>query len=161
MLDRYFKRPVLWDALIATALTLLFVLLVCRHVIALSDWVTLNTWVGDLASASITAAGFMLTCLTVLLTFKRSMPGRSEADDPTFNQFFDSALYYMSVSILKWCVYAALLVSTAAYVIRMLNLPHSSCLIEFLVFGRVILLLSLWRCAMVLGLILKLQKPPN
>jgi hypothetical protein len=158
ILDRYFKYPVLWDIAIASSLTLVVDLLLRRRTIVAQELTVVSGWIGDMANAGLTSAGFILTCLTILVTFKSTLARPSTAEDSTFNQFFDSSLYHKTITIMKWCVYSVLLVSCGCYFLRLLVQDSSSLLVKYFAFGAVVLLLSLWRCVLVLGMVLRLQR---
>lgn len=158
ILDRYFKYPLLWDTAIASSSTLVVDLLLRKGLIVRQEFAIVSGWIGDMANAGLTSAGFILTCLTILVTFKSTLTRPSAAEDSTFNQFFDSSLYHRTIIILKWCVYSVLLVSGGCYFLRLLVHDGTSLLIKYFAFGAVVLLLSLWRCVLVLGLVLRLQR---
>lgn len=159
ILDHYFKRPILWDAVIASALTGAAVFLLYTGKIPAQDHESASGLVADMSNAGFTAAGFILTVLTILVTFKSLSPKAPEQESASvFELFFHTSLYHSSVTIIKNCVFAVLFVSAMGYLARLV-IPNSLLpLIAVFVFATSILLLNLWRCTLVLSKILKLQK---
>lgn len=91
MVDRYFERPLFYDYTVALLLCGIFYFLKYKGMISLpTDETSLSTTT-DLSTISLTLAGFVLTLLTVLVTFKtgaRIPNGQNNEDVPLFDLFF-------------------------------------------------------------------------
>src|SRR5690606_20250044 len=97
LLDKYFKRPLLFDYLLGCMLV--GIVEIIRHKFSfrlpISD--KSLSLVSDLSTISLPLAGFILTCLTVIVTSKTTAmkPHTSDNSDVTlFDLFFNTNLYY-------------------------------------------------------------------
>ena len=70
ILDIYFRKPVFWDFLTATIITFILYILYKNSHIALPENQDSYSLAGDLTNITLTLSGFILTILTVLITFK-------------------------------------------------------------------------------------------
>jgi len=68
--DIYFKRPLWWDYSIATGLALVSFLAIEKSYLKLPPEAESISILSDLTNISLTISGFILTLLTVLITFK-------------------------------------------------------------------------------------------
>ena len=116
----------------------------------------------DLANVGLTSAGFILTLLTVLITFKSgSQINKSNysEDNSLFDLFFASNLYFTTVRILKNCIKSLILISVIGYALKLgLQKEFLKYIFFYNVFGLIIIGLTLYRCLLVLTKILKMQK---
>jgi hypothetical protein len=161
ILDKYFKYPVFYDYLISTVLVLILFSINHKYCI-LPETMRSVSITSELSNVGFTSAGFILTILTVLITFKSgstiSKENYSEKDS-LFDLFFASPLYLLTVRILKNAIKSLLLISILGYGLK-------SCLPEytlkslffFNIFGLIVIGLSLWRCLLVLSKIIKMQE---
>ncbi len=153
------KFPIIWDMIIATVVGCLVVVSIRKGFIIDQGQANAANLVSDMSNAGFTSAGFVLTILTILVTFKNAN-GAGEKDDSTtiFQLFFSTGLYHQSVSIIKNCVLVVLFISGAGYAARLLIYHDSTLLLSVFACSSTIILLSLWRCTLVLSKILKLQR---
>lgn len=162
LLDTYFKRPLLFDFIISISLVGILYFGVIKWCIELPKPDRLNTIASDLAAISFTAAGFILTFLTLLISFKSSSKITKEdysEDEPLFNLFFASDLYFITVRILKNCIKSLIITASVGYFLQLI-LPLY--LVEYVffynVFALTIIVLTLFRCLLILNKILQMQE---
>ena len=155
LLDRYYKRPVLYDIL-------LNVLVICgligleRYDVFHFDF---NEKSNDIATIGLTIAGFILTLLTILLTLKSNSILSSEKDElNAFEIFLASDLYSKSVAILKNGVIILIIVS---FVTLGTGTLTNDIYKEFGLYINVVcllfILLTFLRCFIILNLIFDMQ----
>jgi hypothetical protein len=162
MIDRYFKRPILYDYLIACLICGFFFFLYRRHCLDLPKPENSLSTTTDLSTISLTLAGFVLTLLTVLVTFKTGakIPNSSNNEDiPLFDLFFSTKLYYRTTDLLKGCIKSLIFISILGFSLKLLL---NECLAKYLFFanilGLVIIATTLYRSLMILTKIISLQK---
>jgi tellurite resistance protein TehA-like permease len=161
MLDYYFRRPLFWDYLLAMLVTVAAYFGLTANIITQPPKDQILSTASDLLTISLTIAGFVLTLLTILITFKSSSTVSSQTnqeEEPVFNVFFGTSYYFETVKHLKNGIKSLLFVSIAGYFIKLLISTHSQLLIYlFSIFGVVIIGLTLSRCLIILSKIIKLQ----
>jgi hypothetical protein len=160
MLDQYFKRPVVWDFVIGVSLLLLACLFYKFDRISLPCRDELVSSTTDITNICFTSAGFIFTTLTILITFKSGTSITKEnihKSESTFEAFFASELYFETVKHLKNCVKVLIVVAIIGYIAK-LFFSKNLFLLLFCVFGVSIVVLTLWRCLLILTRILSLQK---
>ncbi len=161
-MNTYFKKPVLWDYIISIALCATFFLLNKRCVVHLASKERSLSMASDISNIGLTSAGFILTLLTLLITFKSSSRLTKENYDPNeklFQLFFVSDLYFNTVNILKNCVKSLIFISILGYSIKTLTPPDLLIYtLYFNIIGLTIIGLTLWRCLFILTKILEMQK---
>lgn len=162
ILDKYFRRPVLYDYLISIIVGALLYLLFYKGLFNLPNDDRSLSMTTDLANVGLTSAGFILTLLTVLITFKSSSSiskNEYSEDDSLFNLFFASDLYFITVRILKNAIKSLILFSVLGFALK-LGIPKECLKYVFFynVFGLIIIALTLYRCLLVLTKVLKMQK---
>ncbi|MCX2432830.1 hypothetical protein [Pedobacter sp. GR22-10] len=116
----------------------------------------------DLATIALTLAGFVLTLLTVLITFKTGarLPNSGDNEDvPLFDLFFSTGLYYRTTSLLKGCIKSLIFVAMLGFSLK-LFLPEAYLKYIFFanVLGLIIIATTLWRSLLILTNIIKLQR---
>ena len=116
----------------------------------------------DLSNVGLTSAGFILTLLTVLITFKSSSKITKENytnNNSLFELFFTSDLYFLTVKILKNCIKSLIFISVFGYCLK-IGLTQNKLQFTFFynIFGLTIISLTLWRCLLILTKILKMQE---
>ena len=72
ILDKYFKRPTFYDYTISIIIVFLLYISYNKCFLVLPKIERSLSMTSDLANVGITSAGFILTLLTVLITFKSS-----------------------------------------------------------------------------------------
>lgn len=162
MLDIYFRRPVFYDYVISIIVNILLFLFFLNEHINLPKNERSLSMTSDLANVGLTSAGFILTLFTVLITFKSSSKiNKNEYSDDAslFDLFFASDLYFITVRILKNCIKSLILISVIGFTLK-LGLPKACLKYVFFynVFGLIIIVLTLYRCLLILTKILKIQK---
>lgn len=161
MTDFYFKRPLLWDFVIATFVASTVSYYFVSNKVAIPDREKLNSIVSDLSTIALTLAGFVLTLLTVLISFKSSFDDANAGKRPTstFKFFFTTSFYFRTVHHLKHAILSLTLVSLLGYILKLI-VPLSNTLIIFAydLFGVMVVFLTVWRCLTMLSKIIKLQQ---
>jgi hypothetical protein len=162
MIDNYFKRPLLYDYLFACLTCLIaFYFYHIKGFELPSAAHTFDTATG-ISSIALTLAGFVLTLLTVLVTFKtgaRIPNGNSSEDLPLFDLFFSTYLYYKTTNLLKGCVKSLIFIAVLGFGLKtVLNDCDIKYLVFFNILGLIIIGLTLWRSLLILSKIIHLQK---
>ncbi|NRR93391.1 hypothetical protein HSX10_17590 [Winogradskyella undariae] len=162
ILDKYFRRPVLYDYLISLVVAIILFVVYSKGIFNLPKDERSLSMTSDLANVGLTSAGFILTLLTVLITFKSSSKINKKNysdDDSLFDLFFSSELYFMTVRILKNCIKSLILISVIGFALK-LAIPKDFLKYVFFynIFGLIIIALTLYRCLLVLTKVLKMQE---
>ncbi|TSD63974.1 hypothetical protein FFF34_015540 [Inquilinus sp. KBS0705] len=162
MINSYFRRPLVWDYTLALAVCGTTYYLCHKNILILPKPQYTITTASDLSTIALTLAGFILTLLTVLITFKSgsSIDNRSKMDDHTvFEIFFATNLYFETVKHLKNCVKSLTIISVIGYSLKLfLNEDNHKYIYFFNVLGLIIIALTLWRSLLILTKIINLQK---
>ena len=162
MLDIYFRRPVFWDYFISTILIICVVVLNMKGFLIIPKESIYISIISDISSIGLTSAGFILTLLTVLITFKSGSKLTKEEYEnakSVFELFFISDLYFETVKHLKNCIKSLIIISIFGYVLKLGLSPEYRYLIYFSNYlGLTIIILTLWRCLLILSKILSMQK---
>jgi hypothetical protein len=167
LLDWYFKRALIVDYSLSSFVSLVVYCCFLYYKFSLPKVNVLLSMTGDLSTISLTFAGFILTLLTILITFKTG--ARIPTDEnqhliPLFDIFFSTPLYYKTVILLKNAIKSLIVIAMLGY---LLKLVLRDCNLQLLFFFDIIavclITLTLWRNLTILNLILKLHKktPPN
>ncbi|SHL41606.1 hypothetical protein [Flavobacterium xanthum] len=162
ILDKYFKRPFLWDSSFAVLFTILGYLLVYKQIIIIpkiDDCISITT---DVINISLTMSGFILTLLTVLITFKGgSKINKLEIDskETLFDLFFATGLYHETVRHLKNCIKSLIIVAIIGFTVKIFC-PETfkPNIFYFNIFGFTIIMMTISRCLLILEKIMDLQK---
>lgn len=121
----------------------------------------ISSTASDLLTISLTIAGFVLTLLTILITFKSSSNVTSVTNpesEPAFNLFFGTSYYFETVRHLRDGVKSLLVISILGFFVKLLINPKAPyVLFLFCLFGVVIIALTLSRTLMILSKVIKLQ----
>lgn len=162
ILDYYYKRPVLIDYFLGLIIAFA-VFLVCRkYGIDINLGKSDNSISTEIANSSLTFSGFVITFLTLLITFKNGSSSQNVdgalPNKTIFDSFLSSPLYFSSTTILKNCVKSLIGLAIIGYVL-LLSVPESikSLLFYYSILGLVIILLTIWRCIYVLSKIIDFQ----
>lgn len=160
ILDIYFKKPIFWDYLIAIVFIFVLVLLLLGNKIELPEVQDSLSLTSDMTTIALTLVGFILTILTVLITFKDNSNTKiNNEDTPVFSKFFSTDYYYETVRHLKNAIKSITLIAVLGFCFK-LFLPKELHIYLFFynVFGLTIIILTIYRCLLILGKILELQK---
>lgn len=162
MLDRYFKHPVFWDYVISFFITVTVSYFLKMGYFKIPSTEHLYSTASDMSTISLTMAGFILTLLTVLISFKSTNKidkQNIQENDKIFDIFFVSKLYFQTVVILKNAIKSLTLIALIGYLLK-LTLNSDTLLIMYFycIFSISILLFTLWRSILILGRIVKMQE---
>lgn len=162
IMDRYFRMPIFWDLVCATLIVITTYGIQFKFQFKYPKLDLLLSLTTDLSSISLTLSGFILTLLTVLITFKSSNNTDVKIDienQSVFNLFFYSKLYFQTVSILKNCIKILVLIAITGYTLKLfvetIKIDH---FFYFNEFSLVVLLLTIFRCLFILVKIIEMQE---
>ncbi len=162
ILDIYFRRPILYDYLISIIVSAMFYFFYRKGIVNLPNNEHSLSMTSDLANVGLTSAGFILTLLTVLITFKSSSTINKKEyseDDSLFDLFFASALYFTTVRLLKNCIKSLILISVIGFALKLvIPKEYLKYIFFYNVLGLIIIALTLYRCLLILTKVLKMQK---
>jgi len=162
MIDKYFKNPVLWDYLIALVVVSLIKLLLHLDKISVPNNNTIFSISSDVSNISFTSAGFIITLVTVLITFKsgsRITKDKYDSSNSIFELFFVSELYFETVKHLKNCIKSLIVLSVLGYMIKLfVSCNKDEFLFLYCAAGILVIAITLWRCLLILTKILNLQR---
>lgn len=162
MLDNYFKRPLFWDYTIATIITAVFIIFYYNKILTIPKEEYLFSISSDLSTVALTLAGFILTLITVLISFKvgNSKKRNLNVEEASlFEIFFNTELYNTTVGFLKNCIKSLMFVAVLGYSIKLLFNFHSYLYLYFYIFfGLMIIIFTLWRSLLILTKILEIQQ---
>jgi len=162
MLDAYFKKPVFWDFLIAIIVMAIIAFLNFKQLFNLPKDVYSLDMASDLSNVSLTSAGFILTLLTVLITFKSGSnltKEKATESNTLFELFFTSLLYFETVKHLKNCIKSLIVIAILGFSLKLgLTKNYREYIFFFNIIGLIIIVMTLWRCLLILSKILEMQK---
>jgi len=162
MIDFYFRRPLLYDYLFCCMVACILYILHTRNLIILPKAEMSVSTTTDLATIALTLAGFVLTLLTVLITFKTGarIPNSGGNEDvPLFDLFFSTGLYYRTTTLLKGCIKSLIFVAILGFTLKLFLTGGVTKYLFFAnVIGLIIIATTLWRSLLILTNIIKLQK---
>lgn len=161
IIDRYFKRPVLYDYILSGLVVFLLIILESKGYFVLPSSEKTSLFSSDLGAIGFTVSGFILTLITILLTLRSGQIISQEKIDNVsspFKIFLAGPLYNKSINILKLGVLSLVLISLLLYLLKLMipsQLVHY--LFYFNIVGLIIIFSTFVRCFHVLGLIMKMQ----
>lgn len=162
MIDTYFKRPLVWDYVAGVVIAIGSMVLYKKQIILLPKEEYLYGVVSDISTISLTLAGFILTLLTVLISYKSSAKKISTAPsetDTVYDIFFSTRLYFETIKHLKNAIKSLTLLALAGYLLKLtLSSNNSYILFSYNSLAITIVCLTLWRCLLILSKIVKLQQ---
>lgn len=162
ILDKYFNNPISIDLLIAAIVTGCIFILIQKDIFNLPKTERSISMISDISNIGFTSAGFILTLLTVLITFKSgSSIKKNNYDDNSslFELFFATNLYFTTVKILKNAIKSLIVVSVLGYALKIgLSKEFLNYTFYFNVSGLTIVSLTLYRCLLILSKIMKMQE---
>jgi hypothetical protein len=160
ILDIYFKRPIFWDYLIGSITVLVLTILFRDEKLSLPSTQDSYSLTGDLTNISLTLIGFILTILTVLITFKDNSNIKvANEDDPVFTKFFATSYYFETVRHLKNCIKSLTIITTFGFFLKLsLTIELRKLLFFYNVLGLIIVMLTVYRCLLILSKTLELQR---
>lgn len=160
ILDIYFKKPIFWDYLISILASASLVIAYLYNKLSLPEIQDSYSLTGDLTNIALTLVGFILTILTVLITFKdNSDVNINNPEKPVFNKFFSTGYYYETVRHLKNCIKSISIIAILGFFLKLFLSTNNRCYLFFYnILGLIIIMLTVYRCLLILGKILELQK---
>lgn len=161
-MDRYFKSPILFDYLILLLINAVLCILVSKNILLIpaNDYNLSAT--SDIANIGFTSAGFVLTFLTLLITFKSSSATAKDVNsekEKLFDLFLETGLYDETIKHLKNAVKSLVFMALVGYSLKLLVNPNYQYITYYFnVSGVFLTSITLWRCLIILTQILKMQK---
>src|ERR1700744_1066445 len=162
MIDAYYKKPLLYDYSLAILIAVILYFLYWHQTITLPAKDVNTSMATDIATISLTLAGFILTLLTVLITFKTGakIPNSTNQEElPLFNLFFSTRYYYDTVDLLKGAIKSLVFVAILSFTLKLILRDNQ---LEYLFFGNVggliIIVATLLRNLLILTKIVDLQR---
>jgi hypothetical protein len=115
----------------------------------------------DIGAIGLTISGFILTLLTIIITFRSgqilSNENLSNNSSP-FRIFLASPLYKTSINILKYGVISLVSISFSILILKILIVHDYAELLFYInIIGLIIILMTFIRCFYILNLIIKMQ----
>lgn len=151
----------MWDCCLGIALSLFALFFLKKNIITMPKEEYILSIASDLSTIALTLAGFILTLLTVLITFKSGSKVTKDSNpenESLFDLFFATDLYFQTVEHFKNCVKSLIFIAVFGYSLKLgLNEKSYGYIYYFNVFSLVIIVLTLWRSILVLSKIIKMQ----
>ncbi|RZJ76758.1 MAG: hypothetical protein EOO45_01210 [Flavobacterium sp.] len=160
LLDIYFRFPILFDYLLGIGLVGVVHYYVKKCILTVPKEETVLDYGSETTTVLLTLAGFILTFLTVLITFKT---GKTEGTKPLtlMEKFCNSSLYSDTTKLLKNGVQSLIFVTLIIYVLRFVNIFEISVLYYWIILSIIVLLLTILRSLFILDNILKFHTSDN
>jgi hypothetical protein len=161
-IETYYKNPIRYDYLLSIVVVLICYFLDKYNYIKIPDIKFSNNFASDIGAIGLTFSGFILTLITILISFKSSQITDSQPLDNNSNAFkifLASGLYNSSIKILQRGVVSLIVISFLIFLTKLIVINQTyNYLFYFNIVGLIIVLSTFFRCYYVLGLILKMQK---
>jgi len=162
IMDIYFRNPVKVDFILSFLLIGILYFLAKKSILLVPDYQTISTNASETITIALTLSGFILTLLTVLITFKsgvKEVNDHNQAGSNLLDIFCNSPYFGVTTSILKNCVKALVFTSIIIYSCR-LFVNNFNYLFLYLtsIMGIIIVVLTILRSLYILNKILEFQK---
>lgn len=162
LIDRYFEHPVIWDFAISGGLAFFGAICVTRGFLAVPTVDHLYSTVSDMSTISLTMGGFILTLVTLLISFKSTNKidkSNVQETDKVFDLFFASPFYFRTIKILNNSIKSLVVVALIGYILK-LSLTQTTAFALFLycIFGIAVIILTVVRCVVILSTIVAMQE---
>jgi len=161
-MDQYFKRPLFYDYGLSLLICLFVYYLSCNQRLIIPNIDDIKSSTTDLSTIGLTLAGFILTLLTVLVTFKvgsKVIEDEHESEAGVFDLFFKSRLYYETIHLLKNGIKSLMFVSLIGFFVKLIGSSQLIlCLYYWNLGSLIIISMTLLRSLLILDRILHLQK---
>ena len=162
ILDTYYKHPIRYDYLISILVIVASYYLDKYDYIEIPNIVFSNDFASDIGAIGLTFSGFILTLITILISFKSSQLSEPESlnnNSNAFKIFLASDLYSDSIKILQKGVISLIVISFIIFTAKLFFVNKTFNYLFFLnITGLIIILSTFFRCYYVLSLILRMQK---
>ncbi len=161
-IDRYFERPILYDILLGFIISGLVYFLQYKEVFLIPKSEKTISLISDLSTISLTLSGFILTFLTVIVTFKsttKKVTDNNYENFSVFDLFFNTRMYIKTTKLLKYGIMILVLFSILGLLSKMI-IPDKYIYIVFYfnIIWLSIISLTMYRNLLILGKIIKLQQ---
>lgn len=160
VLNTYFIYPIIFDISISAFFAMVFDKLIQKDILILPKRDFILSSVSDIANISFSSTGFILTILTVLITFKAGSRNKNKIKnyDSALDYFFHTPLYAQTTYHLKNCIKSLVMLAVTGYLLKItISDPFTIYLFHFLIFSISVLALTLTRCLLILNKVLELQ----
>ncbi|MEY8850036.1 hypothetical protein AB9K26_14545 [Psychroserpens sp. XS_ASV72] len=166
MVNKYFNYAIIIDIIVSFTLCVICHFLLRYKIIIIPETDILISTVSDIANIGFTSAGFVLTFLTLLVSFKSTtepIKNKSTLEETysgisLFNLFLNSPLYKETIKHLKNGVKVLILIAIVGYISKICVSPaHTRVLFYYNIIGVSMIALVLWRSLLVLSGVLKVQ----
>jgi hypothetical protein len=162
MIDKYFKKPVFWDYLFGISFTGIIIFILKRVGFSTPKDETILSIVSDLSTVALTLSGFILTLLTVLISFKSTAKSKKDIKleaDSLYEIFYSTNLYFETARHLKNAIISLTFIAIVGYTLKLtLDTCYYFYLFSFNLLSLLIIFFTLWRCLLILSKIIKIQK---
>lgn len=154
ILDFYFRFPVIIDFVIAFLVVLTTRHFTKRGTLTIPDKEQILDYASETTTVLLTLAGFILTFLTVLVTFK--VGNSTLPTKPTVMEAFcNSSLYKETTRQLKNCIKSLIFLTMVIYMLRFINILGLWITYYWVILSIIVLLLTIMRSLFILDNILK------
>lgn len=161
ILDWYYRRPILIDYLTASIVIGLFFLINNQLGLNIIEVNIDNDISIDIGAIGLTVSGFILTLVTILITFKSGeilSDNRLDNESSPFKIFLRSTLYKKAINILKYAVLSLVMISVAIFILKIFSgNVRAEYILGANIIGIIIISTTFIRCFYVLNIILKMQ----
>lgn len=172
ILDKYIKRPLLWDNIIITLAAIIYFttrrLGLCEFTPTADN---MQALLHELVSSSVSIGGFVIAALTIVITFKENLKAKEAIDPKTptkpdekptsgLDLLFKSHHYKSIVNVFYWSalifVFSFLYFCALEFIWQPLK-SHLTLCACFIGYGVLIMVFAVTRCLLVLNQVIKLQ----
>mgnify|MGYP006433295053 CR=1 FL=1 len=160
MIDKYLLKPLQYDTLISSLIIVCVLFSAHLNFLTIPNFNFINKILADLSTVSFTSLGFILTILSVLITFKNNSNKQEKLKNykSAFDLFFETNLYSKTTNLFKNSIIILFITSILSFFIRLFSINVSNYILFAFCLALVFFILgSLFRCFLVLNQILKLQ----
>ena len=168
MIDKYFRYTILIDILLCVIVIGLCHVLFSLDILTKPEEDSLLSITSDISNVAFTSAGFVLTFLTLLVSFKISIKPikrikRTTLEDtykkaPLFDLFLNSELYKETIKHLKVGIKELIIIAVTGYSLKLFSSNiNQLILFYFNVIGIITTALVLYRSLLVLSSVLSVQ----
>lgn len=158
-IDIYLRRPILVDLGIVLLAVGLIVLMEVKYSINLPALEKVKGLSNEIGGASITIAGFVLTILALLITFKHDYREMDSGTETRMSIFFNSPLYFKAVKLYKDAVIVLVVIFVLLLSLQFFESEKIQSGFKYFSLSSLILTaITFIRCIFILSLVIKLQE---
>lgn len=161
--DFYFNCPILIDSSITLAIIFCIHILRYHNTISIQIDDSIKEIAMNIGLACVTIAGFILTILTIMVTFKNSRDEKNTLEPQNISTdkttlFYNSPLYFKSVAIMRKSVLVLIFVFITLFCLRIFQMSFTLKELWYsVIIGASLTIFTFIRCLFLLKLIIKLQ----